>query len=75
MPFEPYAPVRKQLLGLLRLVNARRQAAGYANIPPTVLRLRRRIVKPFGATVEVLALPGYGEVPEMSASKSLGVTI
>lgn len=48
VPFEPYAPVRKQLLNLLRLVNAERQAAGYGKLPATVLRLRRRIVKPFG---------------------------
>jgi hypothetical protein len=28
LPFEPYAPVRQQLLNLLRLVNKARQAAG-----------------------------------------------
>ncbi len=47
VPFEPYAPIRRQLLNLLRLVNAKRQAAGCAKIPPTVLRYQRRIVKPF----------------------------
>ncbi len=51
VPFEPYAPVRKQLLNLLRLINAERQAAGYEKLPATALRLRRRIVKPFGTCV------------------------
>jgi hypothetical protein len=46
--FEPYAPVRKQLLRILRLVNARRLAMGYERVPTDALRLRRRIVKPFG---------------------------
>lgn len=61
-PFEPYAPVRRQLLNILRLVNTKRQAAGYAKLPPTVLRYKRRIVKPF----EVVGLspaakaPGHG---------------
>jgi hypothetical protein len=47
VPFEPYAPVRKQLLNLLRLVNAKRQQAGFTKIPPSVLRYRRQIVKAF----------------------------
>lgn len=47
VPYEPYAPVRKQLLNLLRLVNGRRQTAGYAKMSPSVIRLRRRIVRPF----------------------------
>jgi hypothetical protein len=45
--FEPYAPVRKQLLNLLRQVNQSRQSAGLAKLPPNVLRYRREIVKPF----------------------------
>lgn len=47
LPYEPYAPVRKQLLKLLRLVNAERQAAGYEKIPVTCLRFKRRIVQSF----------------------------
>jgi hypothetical protein len=47
--YEPYAPVRKQLLNLLRLINQKRQQAGYAKIPPSVLRYKREIVKPFAA--------------------------
>jgi hypothetical protein len=47
-PFEPYAPVRRQLLVLLREVNAVRRQAGFQVLPIDVLPLRRRIVKPFG---------------------------
>lgn len=47
LPYEPYAPVRKQLLKLLRLINGKRQAAGYAKMPPTCLRFKRMIVRSF----------------------------
>lgn len=47
VPFEPYAPVRRQLLNVLRLVNKRRRAAGFTAISHAVLHLRRRIVRPF----------------------------
>jgi hypothetical protein len=49
VPFEPYAPVRRQMLKLLRMVNAVRKRAGYEVLPYAVLPLRRRIVRPFGA--------------------------
>lgn len=48
LPFEPYAPVRRQLLALLRAVNRARGTAGLEPMPASALRLRRRIVKPFG---------------------------
>ena len=48
VPFEPYAPVRRQLLNLLRHINHRRQAAGFEKLSTDVLRLKRRIVLPFG---------------------------
>jgi len=47
LPFEPYAPVRRQLLKILRLVNKRRRAAGLDEISTEVLRYRRQIVRPF----------------------------
>lgn len=47
LPFAPYAPVRKQLLKLLRLINAKRQAAGYSRVPPTCLQFKREIVRAF----------------------------
>lgn len=46
--FEPYAPVRRQLLNLLRAVNRLRKSAGFEPVPMTSLRLRRRVVRPFG---------------------------
>ncbi|MFO0807588.1 MAG: hypothetical protein U0746_03110 [Gemmataceae bacterium] len=41
LPYEPFAPIRQQLLDLLRLVNAKRKTAGLPNVPPTVLRYER----------------------------------
>lgn len=53
LPFEPYAPIRRQMLNILRAVNRRRNAAGYSLLPPEVLPLRRRIVRPFGLAAEL----------------------
>jgi hypothetical protein len=47
IPFEPYAPVRRQMLNIIRLVNRARQAARLDPLSPTVLRYRRQIVRPF----------------------------
>lgn len=47
LPFEPYAPVRRQLLGLVRAVNRDRKAAGLEPLPYSCVRTRRRIVKTF----------------------------
>lgn len=47
VPFEPYAPVRRQLLNILRAVNRERKRAGFEPVPIAALRLRRRIVRPF----------------------------
>lgn len=47
LPFEPYAPVRRQLLNILRAVNKARRKAGFSKVPVEVLPLRRRIVRPF----------------------------
>lgn len=48
LPYEPYAPVRRQLLNLWRAVNRRRRQAGFQPVPVEVLPLKRRIVRPFG---------------------------
>jgi hypothetical protein len=48
LPFEPYAPVRRQLLNLIRYVNQRRDTASLEPVAWSVLRFRRRIVRPFG---------------------------
>lgn len=49
LPLEPYAPIRRQLLLLLRSLNRQRRDLGYAPLPMEVLPLRRRVVKPFGS--------------------------
>jgi hypothetical protein len=46
--YEPYAPVRDQLRGLLRDVNRRRKAAGLELVPREALWLHRSPVRPFG---------------------------
>ena len=46
-PFEPYAPIRRQLLTLLRAMNNKRAAMGYERLPYSCIRYRRQIVKPF----------------------------
>lgn len=45
--FEPYAPVRRQLLQVWRAVNRARKTAGFELVPVECVRLRRRIVRPF----------------------------
>ena len=47
IPFEPYAPVRRQLLNILRAVNRARRTAGYEPLSSDCLRFKRRIVRPF----------------------------
>jgi len=50
LPFSRFAPIRRQLLTLLRAINKSRSNAGYEPIPTTALSLRRSIVKPFEAS-------------------------
>ena len=61
LPYEPYAPVRQQLLNILRLVNKSRKASGSEPVSPKVLRYQRRIVRPFEPTE-----PGAGTEKEMN---------
>lgn len=53
LPFERYAPVRRQMLLLLRRANEIRKRAGFEPVPKDVLSLRRRIVRPFAEQMEV----------------------
>ncbi|MGE5756983.1 MAG: hypothetical protein ACM35G_14925 [Planctomycetaceae bacterium] len=46
-PFEPWAPIRRQTFVILNQVNRARKAAGLELIPPSCVRLRRRIYRPF----------------------------
>ena len=45
--FEPYAPIRRQLLNLLRAVNRVRKQAGLSAVSSDCLCLRRRQYRPF----------------------------
>jgi hypothetical protein len=47
LPFEPYAPVRRQFLVILRAVNRARSEAGYELVSKSCLRFKRRIYRPF----------------------------
>lgn len=49
LPFEAYAPVRRQFVTMFKAVNNRRAIAGMEALDMSCLRLRRRIVKPFEA--------------------------
>jgi hypothetical protein len=49
--FQPYRPVREQLLAILRAVNRRRKTAGLAPLDYRCVRSRRRITKPFGESI------------------------
>lgn len=47
VPFQPYAPVRRQLLNIWRAVNRIRKEAGFDLVSVECIRMKRRIVKPF----------------------------
>lgn len=47
IPFEPYAPVRRQVLNILRAINRVRKKAGFEPVPTSALRLRRQVLRPF----------------------------
>lgn len=47
LEIEPYAPVRRQLLRLHRMVNGLRKRAGLNRVPVEVIPMKRRIVRPF----------------------------
>jgi hypothetical protein len=58
LPYEPYAPIRRQWLNILRAVNQARRRAGYREVPSEILPLRRRVVKPFQAIIGGMAPDG-----------------
>lgn len=47
LPFEPYAPIRRQLFELLRATNRIRKQHAHPEVPAQALRMRRRVVSPF----------------------------
>ncbi len=46
--FASYAPIRSQLISLLRAVNRERKLKGWEQVPFSCLNLSRKIVRPFG---------------------------
>ena len=64
--FEPYAPVRRQLLDLRRAVNRVRTNAGLAVLPLSAFRLRRRVLRPFARESGDSLGPDHDGVPEDS---------
>ena len=50
--FEPYAPVRRQLLSILRAANRARKKAGFTPVTQHVFRFKRRIYRPFEPALE-----------------------
>jgi len=61
IPFEPYAPVRRQLLTLLRAVNRARKGQGLAPVERSCFRFKRRIYRVFPTTLSAARL---AEAPE-----------
>jgi len=47
LPIAPYAPVRRQMLMMLREINRVRKVSGKKQLPAEVLPLRRKVVRPF----------------------------
>lgn len=54
LPIAPYAPIRRQMLIMLREVNRVRKGLGRKPLPTEVLPLRRKIVRPFSQTARLL---------------------
>ncbi len=57
--FEPYAPIRRQLLTILREVHRVRKVAGYEPVVKPCFQFRRRICRPF-------ELAGMNKVGELN---------
>jgi len=53
LPFEAYAPVRRQFVTMFKAVNEKRQVAGLEPLDISCVRLRRRICRPFEAPAPV----------------------
>jgi hypothetical protein len=60
--WEPYAPVRRQLLSILRAVNSARRQAGFEPVTNHVFRFKRRVYRPFDPN------NGQGEVMPLLAT-------
>ena len=50
LPLQPYGPVYRQMLAVVKAVNVRRKGAGYAPVPLSCVRFRRDLPKHFVET-------------------------
>jgi hypothetical protein len=57
LPFEPYAPIRRQFLVMFNQVNRLRKTAGLKPLETSCLRLRRKPCKPFGESIDAERRP------------------
>jgi len=71
LPFEPYAPVRRQYLILLRRVNEVRVRNGRERLPVEVIPFRRRIVRPFPESYG----PSHAECEDPNTVNTTGARI
>jgi len=67
LPFEPFAPIRRQLLSILRAINRRRRVARLEPVPVRALRLARQPVVALKSSVDVKG-PFCGQYPTRVAS-------
>lgn len=72
LPFEPYAPVRKQLLSLLSLANQTRAERGLGKLSTAVLRYRREIVRPFESAASLGTTTWRSTISSTSTSRTPG---
>lgn len=66
--FEPYAPVRRQLLNLLRAANRELVERGHARVASTCLRFRRTVGPVFDPSVPAVT-PEHPEVPLQGSTR------
>lgn len=64
--YEPYAPIRSQLHGILRGVNRKRSLAQYELVRTSCVRMRRHVVKPFEPVIAIVPSPAPKLVPSVS---------
>ena len=68
IPFEPYAPIRRQMLTILRAVNRARKGQGLVPVDRSCFRFKRRIYRPFARMNSVACLvEESGGGPEMES--------
>ena len=77
VPYARYAPVRRQMLTILRAVNDKRAEMGFGPVPHSALLLRRHVVKPFEAPsaeeYESLSKPGKRRPSVRGSHPALGM--